>query len=320
MSRCRLAVRDRANPPPAGEPAPRAYGGPEPAGPIATVRRVDEPPARHRSDDNLILDQLDQTLKLITGNPDEAVERALQEVGIDTRAEAYLMAELGFRTPLAHPERFEDGNRLVMRGLEVLDRDGWKHPKLPALGPLTAVAEPAVEFVARYIVRSYVANVVRQLARLYARRESQSPTDSPERRMLARARIQADRLALGFKGGASGLPPVLVGGAAIPVLAGASRRFGTLGGAASWVFLAGGAVLILLFAALAWVLLQGAGLAHRRSVIALGQPLAALYETIGHCGRPPHDESANLVLAAIILTALAWFVLPVGLGLLFAFL
>ena len=46
--------------------------------------------------------------------------------------------------------------------------------------------------------------------------------------MLARAAIQADRLTLGFRGGASGLPTVLIGGAAIPVLASLARQFGAV--------------------------------------------------------------------------------------------
>jgi hypothetical protein len=37
-----------------------------------------------------------------------------------------------------------------------------------------------------------VSDVVRNLARLYARRESQCESDSPERWVLARARIQAE--------------------------------------------------------------------------------------------------------------------------------
>ena len=115
-----------------------------------------------------------------------------------------------------------------MHALEVLDRDGWRRPRLPRLGPLHAPAEWAVEFVAQYVVRSYVSDAMRNLARLYARRESQAEPESTERRVLARARIQADRLALGFRGGASGLPTVLIGGAAIPVLASLARQFGTV--------------------------------------------------------------------------------------------
>jgi hypothetical protein len=167
-----------------------------------------------------------------------------------------------------------------------------------------------VEFVAQYVVRSYVSDTLRSLARLYARRESQAEPESKERRVLARARIQADRLTLGFRGGASGLPTVLIGGAAIPVVASLARQFGTVKPGQP-LLLGGGGVLIVLFAALAFVLLQGAGLARRRVTVVGRQPMEALYETIGHCGRPPEDDADTIALVAIGLTAITWFVLPV---------
>jgi hypothetical protein len=264
--------------------------------------------------ENLILDeltdQLDRTFRLLRGDTDQAADLAFREVRVDTRTEARLLSELAERAPLAHPDRFADAHRLVMRALEVLDRDGWRRPRLPRLGPLHAPTEWAVEFVAQYIVRSYVSDAVRNLARLYARRESQAAPETTERRVLARARIQADRLTLGYRGGASGLPTVLIGGAAIPVLASLARQFGTVKPGQPILF-GGGGVLILLFAALAFVLLQGAGLARRRVTVVGRQPMWALYETIGHCGRPPEDDADTIALVAIGLTAVTWFVLPV---------
>jgi hypothetical protein len=271
-----------------------------------------------RDDDHLILDevtdQLATTFQLLSGDPDEAAARAFAEIGVDNRAEAALLSEIAAAGPLAHGDRFEQSHRLAMRALEVLDRDGWKHPKLRRLGPLSATAEYAIQFVARTIVRGYVADSVRALSRLYARRESQSLTGSRERHMLARARIQTDRLALGYKGGNFPLPTVLIGGAAVPVLASLSRRFGALQGAGPLLIIAGGLVLAVAFATLAWVLLQGAGLAHRRIKVALRPSLEALYQTIGHCGPPPQDESATIAVAAIALTALAWFVVPIAIA------
>jgi hypothetical protein len=270
-------------------------------------------------DDNLILDevtdQLATTFRLLSGDPDQAAERAFAEIGVDNRAEAALLSEIAAPGPLAHSDRFEQSHRLAMRALEVLDRDGWKHPKLRRLGPLSGAAEYSIQFVARTIVRGYVADIVRALARLYARRESQSIPGSSERHMLARARIQTDRLALGYRGGNFPLPTVLIGGAAVPVLASIARRFGALKGAGPIPIVAGGLLLAIVFAVLAWVLLQGAGLAHRRIKVALRPSLSALYETVGHCGDPPQDESATIAVAAIALTALAWFVLPVAIAL-----
>jgi len=264
--------------------------------------------------DNLILDeltdQLDRTFKLLRGDIDQAADLAFAQIKVDTTAEARLLNELAERAPFEHPARFTDAHRLAMHALEVLDRDGWRHPRLPRLGPLHAPAKWAIEFVAQYIVRSYVSDVVRTLARLYARRESQAEPESKERRVLARARIQADRLSLGFRGGASGLPPVLIGGAAIPVLASLARQFGAVKPGEP-ILLGGGSVLFLLFAGLAFVLLQGAGLARRRVTVVGRRPMEALYETIGHCGRPPEDDADTIALVAIGLTAVTWFILPV---------
>ena len=275
-------------------------------------------------DDHLILDEVTQqlatTFQLLSGDPDEAAERALAEIGVDTRTEVALLGEIAAAGPLAHPDRFEQSHRLVMRALEVLDRDGWKHPVLRRLGPFSGAAAGAVQFVARTIVRGHVSNVVHALSRLYARRESQSQTDSAERRMLARARIQADRLSLGYKGGSLPLPTVLIGGAAVPVLASIARQFGAVKGQGPLLIVPLGVILAIVFALLAWVLLQGAGLAHRRIKVALDPSLAALYETIGHCGNPPRDDSAAIAAAAIALTALAWFVVPIAIAIIATFL
>src|SRR6185437_5699046 len=238
-------------------------------------------------DDHLILDEVTQqlatTFQLLSGDPDEAAERALAEIGVDTRTEAALLGEIAAAGPLAHPDRFEQSHRLVMRALEVLDRDGWKHPVLRRLGPFSGAAGGAVQFVAR-------------------------------------TRIQADRLTLGYKGGSLPLPTVLIGGAAVPVLASIARQFGAVKGQGPLLIVPLGVILAIVFALLAWVLLQGAGLAHRRIKVTLDPSLAALYETIGHCGNPPRDDSAAIAAAAIALTALAWFVVPIAIAIIATFL
>jgi hypothetical protein len=178
------------------------------------------------------------------------------------------------------------------------------------MGPLTSLAQSAVEFVARTIVRAYVARVIRNLAMLYARREAQAPVMSPERRSLARARIQAERLSVGFKGGGLPIPTVLIGGAALPVLASVARSAGVVKKQGSPVVIALGILLVLAFGVLSWVLLQGAGVAHRRIAVGVTPALNALYETIGHCGHPPRDESRTLAVVAIALTFVGWFIVP----------
>jgi len=54
--------------------------------------------------------------------------------------------------------------------------------------------------------------------------------------------------------------------------------------------------------------------------VTLDPSLAALYETIGHSGNPPRDDSAAIASAAIALTALAWFGVPIAIAIIATFL
>jgi hypothetical protein len=256
-----------------------------------------------------VSDQLDQAFKLLRGDTDQAADLAFAGIGVDSRTEANLLGQLARRDPLAYPDRFLDAHRLAMRALEVLDREGHRHPRLPRMWVFGSLAEPGVEYVARYVVQSHVADVVRGLSRLYARRESQAQPLSRERQMLARGRAQADRLSQGYRGAVSPLTGILAGGAAIPLVASAARKFGGVQ-LHGWVIALILVLLAAVFAILAWLMIQGAGLAHRRATVILAPPLRALYETIGDCGNPPQDDGRSIAAGAIGLTAIAWFVVP----------
>jgi len=71
-----------------------------------------------------------------------------------------------------------------------------------------------------------------------------------------------------------------------------------------------GFLAVVIFAAVAWIILQGAAVAHRRARLILRDPLDALWETIGAAGEPPRDDSMTFATIGILLTALAWFVTP----------
>ncbi|MGI8927243.1 MAG: hypothetical protein ACR2HN_11455, partial [Tepidiformaceae bacterium] len=81
---------------------------------------------------------------------------------------------------------------------------------------------------------------------------------------------------------------------------------GVLGGAL--------AALFVLFFLLSSVLLRGAAVAHRRSRLIMQRPLAALWETLGHAGNPPEDESKTFATVAVVLTAVIWFIIPAVAG------
>ena len=54
-------------------------------------------------------------------------------------------------------------------------------------------------------------------------------------------------------------------------------------------------------------------MARRRIVLTTERPFEALYETIGRCGDPPKDQSRQFALIAMILLAVGWILVPVGL-------
>ncbi|MDX6596371.1 MAG: hypothetical protein QOE87_258 [Gaiellales bacterium] len=269
----------------------------------------------------LLLDDLAAQLdrfRLLPGGSDADAERVLAGLTPASPREREALKELANRQILAHPDRFEAAHHLVVKALEVFDRHGWRGPGLPhRLGPLRPLAQVGVEQVTHVIVRSYARTVANTMRRLYARREAQCDVDQPERRVLARARNAMTRLAPDFGGGGGGLPRFLLGGAVISGLISAARQVRGLssGGAAAWLAL--GVAAALIFAAVSWVIVHGAAVAHRRSQLMLHEPLNALWETIGACGDPPRDDSMTFAAIGIALTAVAWFVTPLAVAAVF---
>ncbi|MBA4179958.1 MAG: hypothetical protein C0506_05150 [Anaerolinea sp.] len=267
-----------------------------------------------RPDDLLLLDeltdQLERTRRLLRGETEEAAEAALARFSGQAEVEARIAAELAVSAPLAQPDRFGEAHRLAMRAVEVLEREGSRSPRVPRLGPLRPVVEAGAEYIAEYIVKSYAENIVTSLKKLYARREAQCAPQAPERRLIAHARLEMDRVAPTYSGGGLGAPFLLLGGLLVPLVASVTQYAGAIDFANRWVLFGGLGVLSVLFFLLSGMLLAGASVARRRSKLIMHQPLAALWETVGHAGRPPEDDATLFALAALILTAMLWFVLP----------
>lgn len=268
-----------------------------------------------RRPDELLLDELtaqfERTRQLLRTSPEAVAARALERLGGQAEVEARIAVQLAREAPLAFPDRFGEAHRQAIRALEVLDREGFTSPPVRGFGPLNGLLEPAVEFVAEYIVRSYAESVAGRLRALYARREAQAPPSTGERTLLARARVEMDRLSPGFSGGGLLAPLLLVGGLLVPALAGAGNVIGGVPLGSPAVVLPGLALLFVAFYVLSAVLLQGAAVARRRSRLIMSAPLAALWETVGEAGHPPEDDSTMFGAVAVLLTALAWVILPV---------
>jgi hypothetical protein len=279
---------------------------------MGDITRNDVQATEH--DGSLLIDRID-ALRVLRADSDEDKGRLLEEIGGKGKAEQDLVNELSKPRPLWRPDRFEEAHRLMMRSLEVLDRNGARPAKMPRLGPLSPIAQWAVQLVNRWIVKSHQNTLVDRIRKLYERREANSVWGSAEHVMLRRARIDAVRVEQGFKGKALGLPTFLLGGAFL------SSILGAIGNAARNAIDSRGGVIALtvifglLMAALAWVALYAAAVSRRRIRLAVDQPLKALYETIGACGKPPKDQSYNFAIYAIVLTVLAWIVIPLGIWL-----
>ncbi len=260
-----------------------------------------------------LTEQLDRTRMLLSSNPEAAADAAMARFAGEHEVEARISAQLAAPGVLAAPEHFLDAHRLAVRSLEVLDREGSKNPAVSGkFGPLKPVAEFGAEYVADYIVKGFANDAANAIRRLYTRREPQAARGTPERVMLAQARVEIERVAPGFGGGGLGTPALIAGGAAVPLLASATQYFGGINFLARPVLIGLFVLLVLLFGFLSSVLLSAASVAHRRCRLIAGQPLAALWEVVGNAGGPPQDNSQPFALLAIVLSALVWIGIPVG--------
>lgn len=274
-------------------------------------------PARERKPGEAILDdladQLERTRRLLTSNPTSMADEALSRFGGEKENEARIAADFAAAGPLEKPERFLEAHRLALRALEILDREGARGSVVSnKFGPLRPLVQRGVDFVVEYIVKTFALSTVSAMQRLYVRREPQAPRKTVERHYLAQARVETDRVAAVFKGGGIGVPALVIGGAAVPAIASGSQYLGAIGFLSRPMLIAVFIALFIVFGLLSWVLLTAASIAHRRSVLIMRQPLAALWETIGHCGDPPTDNSQLFAVIAILLSAVVWVLIPIG--------
>jgi hypothetical protein len=256
-------------------------------------------------------DHLERARQFITGNPEAAAARAIEGIRDAEGVEAQIADQLAAASPLASVDSFLPAHRQAIRALEVLDREGTRNPRIGRLwGPLTPLIAAGVEYVADYIVKGYASDVVGSMHRLYVRREAQCSPGTPERRMLAQARVEAKRLSDDFKGGGLGVPTLLAGGLLFPLIAGVGDRLVGLDFTSRTVLLAGAVIFWLVSVMLAGMLLRGAAVAHRRSRLIMRQPLLDLWAAVGRAGNPPEDDSTPFAIGAVVLTAIAWLLLP----------
>lgn len=275
------------------------------------VAHVESAPDERDGPAELLLDRID-SLRIVLADSEAERDALLLEVAGAGKVEREMAGQMATAEVLAHPGRFEEAHRLFVRGLEVLERNGARSPQIAHLGPLRPVAQWIVQQAIRFITRSYLNDLARTVCGLYQRREAASAWGSPERSMLRRSRVDMQRVRAGLSGRALGLPTFIFGGAVLTTLgSGVQNAMRVARGSTAGIAVAA-VILVLVLVALSWAALYSAGVARRRIAIAVEQPLAALWETVGAAGRPPRDGSQNFAVYAIILLVLSWIVVPLG--------
>lgn len=271
------------------------------------------------ADDALLLDDLGDRLGgfYALRNSDSAEAQAtLDMLGASSEVDRQILLELAAPRPLWRPDRFLDAHTLVVRSLEVLDRNGTRKPPVPPVGPLKPVVGHVVEIAAKFIVRSHLRTLTDSMHKLYVRREANcTPDEDDSRRLLRRGRVDIERVMPGFKRNPLAIPGVLLGGAFLSTIFGVLQDTVGLFGGSGWERIAATAVMFLLAVIAAYAILRGAAVAHHRIKMTTDQPVAALYDTIGRAGNPPNDRAGTFAIVAVVLMTLAFLVVPIGLAL-----
>lgn len=257
----------------------------------------------------LLLDQID-ALRVLRAESDLEKGHLLEQIGGKGIVEQDIVRQMSAVKPLRFPDRFEEAHRMMMRAIEVLDRNGARPAAVTHIGPLRPIGQWMIQLVSRWIIRSHLNRLMSNISSLYEKREANATWGTPEHSMLRRARLDARRVQTGMSRQALGLPAFLLGGAFITTIASALQSVArsALNSTAGIIIFA--IILMLVLIALSWVALYSAGVSRRRIRLSTDQPAEALWETIGATGKTPRDESYNFAVYAIILLILSWIIVP----------
>jgi hypothetical protein len=251
-----------------------------------------------------------ERLELLAGD-DSAIAQFLDELDVKSPREREMLAELARSSPLARPERFDADHKRAIAALETLRRHGFHGSRAAAAaGPLRHFVRWLVELVARYIVVSYTRSTSTALRNLYWLREMEARDGSSEMRLLRAARFDAQVMMEIFKSREIGVPSFVFAGLLIPLGASVWRLANGFRFSSWWVALLVGLAGALIGLALSWVVLRGTAMAGKRIRLAVRDPVAAVWESVGSCGTPPRDQSRKFAIVAIGLTVAGWIVLP----------
>lgn len=258
-----------------------------------------------------------ERLELLAGD-DEAIASFLDQIDVTGPRDREMLGELARTRTLADPERFPTAHRRAVAALETLARHGYHGSGAARFaGPARNLVRWLIQLVARYVVVSYLRQAALDLRNLYWLREIETESPSADRAELRRARYDAEGLVTIFKRREIGLPSFVIGGLLIPVFATGWRLAQGVAFRNWWVALVTGLVTVLVVVGGSWVILRGAAMASRRIRLSTRSPLEEVWRAVGHCGKPPRDQSRKFAIVAISLTVGAWIVLPAAVAIAF---
>lgn len=265
--------------------------------------------------EHLLLDELTtrlESLRFLTETDEAQIDSLIESFSTEGTVEATMLEELASTSVLAHPDRFDEAHRRLIRSFEVYDRNSIKAPSaLRVPRPLRPLATRMVQALIFVIVRMFQKRVLGEVRTLYALREANAPTQSPERDMLTAARAQIDLITPNLTKATSPLPAFLMGGAVISGTASLVRRSLV----DEWGQVAVGLAFVLIGLAMFWCVIKASAIARRRSRLVMGPPVAALWEVVGQAGVPPRDRARLFAVLATLVLLAAWIVVPVILAL-----
>ena len=258
------------------------------------------------------LDNPLERLRLLSGD-DDAISTFLDELDVSSPREREMLAELARPSALARPERFDAEHRRTIEALESLRRHGFPQARRRrrSLGPLHYVIRWLIELVARYLVVAYVKDVAVSLRNLYWLREmealfrldrAQAPAARAVRREYYLIEIMRSR--------EIGVPSFVIAGLLIPLGATIWRLMTGFTFGEWWLATIVGLVGVAVGVGLSWIVLRGSAMASKRIRLSTRQPLQAVWDSVGSCGRPPRDGTRKFATISIVLMAGVWIVLP----------
>ena len=250
-----------------------------------------------------------ERLRLLSGD-DDAIATFLDELDVQSPREREMLAELARPSVLARPT--------ASTPTTVARSRRWR-----ASGATASTARRRARASARSgssSVRgscswsratssSPTSRSLDHARNLYWMREMEAPPDSRKLKLLRPARFDANYLVEIMRSQEIGVPSFVIAGLLIPLGASIWRLMTGFTFDDWWVALLIGLVGVAIGVALSWIVLREAPWRAPASA-SRSEAAAGVWDSVGHCGRPPKDGSRRFAIISIVLMVGVWVVFP----------